>query len=188
MLTTPATRRASRIAYGAAILFAISLARFVVLPVLGLPMTSPIAAQLNAGLLPVAAHLILFPIIAALPVPPWAKAAGYGWLGIDITTDIMALQGVAEAIYLPMRFGGHVLAALWITVAAWHTSGATRWIGLLLALDLAAFSFIPHGPLAILYPTGFLLPLWFALVGRYLAQSSAPPQPSVTAGESRGVP
>jgi hypothetical protein len=162
-------RTASRAAYGAAVLFAISLARFLFIPRLGLPVNSPLVAQLNGGLLPVAAHLILFPVVAALPAPPWARAAGYGWLVIDITTDIMALQGVADMIYLPMRYGGHIAAALWIATASWQAKGATRIVGLLLALVLGGYSLIPQGPIGMLIASGPLLPLWFALVGRLLA-------------------
>jgi hypothetical protein len=164
-------RFASRAAYGAAVLFAVSLARFFFLPHLGLGADSLVAAELNGGLLPVAAHLILFPVVAALPAPPWARAAGYGWLVIDITTDIMALQGVTDTVYLPMRYGGHISAALWIAVASWQAKGVTRIVGLLLALILGGYSFIPHGPIGILIPSGLLLPLWFALLGRLLARS-----------------
>lgn len=157
-------------AYGAAVLFTISLARFFVIPRLGLPANSLLVAKLNGGLLPVAAHLLLFPIVAALAAPPWARAAGYGWLVIDIATDIMALNGVADATYLSMRFGGHVVAALWIAVASWQAAGATRVIGLLLALDLGSYSFIPHGPFVVLLPTALLFPIWFALVGRLISR------------------
>src|SRR5690349_1069647 len=92
------TRWASRAAYGAAVLFVVSLARFFFIPRLGLAADSLIVAELNGGLLPVAAHLILFPVVAALPASPWARAAGYGWLVIDITTDIMALQKVVDTV------------------------------------------------------------------------------------------
>ena len=159
-----------RAAYAAAILFAISLARFFFIPRLGLPANSPLVAELNGGLLPVAAHLLLFPVVAALPAPPWARAAGYGWLVVDIATDIMALNGVADMTYLSMRYGGHIAAALWITFASWQARGATRWVGLLLAFDLGAFSFIPHGSFLLLLPSGPLLPIWFALAGHWLAQ------------------
>ena len=157
-----------RVAYVAAILFAVSLARFFFIPLLGLPANSVILAELNGGLLPTAAHLILFPIVAALPAPFWAKAAGFGWLVIDITTDIMALNGIADTIYLPMRYGGHVSAALWIATASWQATGATRIVGLLLAFDLGIYSFIPNGPTVILFPSGILLPVWFWLVARLL--------------------
>lgn len=158
-------------AYGAAILFVVSLARFFFIPRLGLLANSPIVAELNGGLLPVAAHLLLFPVVAALPAPRWARAAGYGWLAIDIATDIMALNGVSDTIYLPMRYGGHISAALWIGTASWQAKGAMRIVGLLLAFNLGAYSFIPHGPLFLLFPTGPLLPIWFALAGRLIART-----------------
>jgi hypothetical protein len=135
-----------RAAYSAAVLFTVSLARFFFIPRLGLPADSPILAELNGGLLPVAAHLLLFPAVAAIPAPPWARAAGYGWLAIDITTDIMALQDVADTLYFPMRYGGHISAALWIVLASVQMGGVGRIVGLFLALDLGTFSLIPHAP------------------------------------------
>ena len=157
-------------AYGAAILFAVSLARFYFIPRLGLPPDSLLLAELNAGLLPIAAHLLLFPLVAALPAPQWAKAAGYGWLVIDMASDIMALNSVPNTTYLPMRYGGHVAAALWIATASWQASGAMRIVGLLLAFNLGGYSLIPHASYLLLIPTGFLLPIWFALAGRHLAR------------------
>jgi hypothetical protein len=75
------TRWASRAAYSAAVLFVASLARFFFIPRLGLGADSLIVAELNGGLLPVAAHLILFPVVAALDAPPWARLwAMAGWL------------------------------------------------------------------------------------------------------------
>lgn len=172
MNETNSTERvgAAYAAYAAAVLFVFSLARFFFIPRLGLPADSPIVAELNGGLLPVAAHLLLFPVVAALPAPPWARAAGYGWLVIDIVTDIMALNGVPDTIYLPMRYGGHVSAALWIATASWRGRGALRIVGLLLALILGGYSFVPNGPIWLLIPSGPLLPLWFALVGRFIAR------------------
>lgn len=156
--------------YGAAILFAVSLARFYFIPRLGLPANSLLLAELNAGLLPIAAHLLLFPLVAALPAPQWARAAGYGWLTIDMATDIMALNSVPDTTYLPMRYGGHIAAALWIATASRQAKGALRIVGLLLALNLGGYSLIPHASYLLLIPTGVLLPLWFALAGRRLAQ------------------
>jgi hypothetical protein len=170
-------------AYGAVVLFTISLARFFFIPRLGLPADSPIVVQLNGGLLPVAAHLLLFPVIAALPAPPWARAAGYGWLVIDMATDIMALNGVASTISLPMKYGGHVSAALWITSSCWQAKGATRLVGLLLALDLGVYSFIPRGSFVVLLPSGLLFPIWFWLVGRLLTHKGDYQQGRVEGGE-----
>jgi hypothetical protein len=123
-------------------------------------------------LLAIAPHVLLFPVVAALPAPSWAKAAGFGWLVIDITQDIMALHGVAPSIYLPIRYGGHVSAALWIAFASWQSRGWIRLTGLLLALDLGSFSFVVHGSFLLLSPTFILLPLWFLLVGRFILKKA----------------
>jgi hypothetical protein len=158
-------------AYTAAALFVVSLARFLVIPLLGLAANSPIIAELN-GLLPAAAHLLLLPVVAALVAPTWARAAGYGWLVIDIATDVMALNGVADTLYLPLRYGGHVSAAVWIATASWEATGGLRAVGLLLALDLGLYSFVaPWVSLVALYPSLLLLVLWFVLVGRHIAQT-----------------
>ncbi len=152
-------------AYGVALLF---LARF---PSYLLPQQSELSVVLS-----IAPHLLLFPVVAALPAPSWARAAGYGWLVVDIATEIMALNGVPDAIFLSMKYGGHVSAALWIASASWQARGATRIVGWLLALNLGGYSFIPHGSFVILLPTLVLLPLWFVLVGLLLAQEASPVQ------------
>lgn len=160
------------LAYAAAILFAIHLVTYLIPTIRdATPSNSLIIAELLA-LLGVAEHLLLFPVITALPAPGWAKAAGYGWLVIDIATDIMQLNGVPKTTYLALRYGGHISAALWITSAAYQSKGALRIIGLLVALDLAVYSFIAFLPLTfiILLPSLVLLPLWFVLVGRHLAR------------------
>jgi hypothetical protein len=69
-----------------------------------------------------------------------------------------------------MRYGGHVSAALWIAAASWHAKGVFRAVGLLLALILGGYSFIPNGPIGLLLPTGPLIPIWLALVGRVLVR------------------
>jgi len=89
MLTTDLftdERRLGKItAYIATVVFAISLLRFYFIPRLSLSANSVALAVIN-GWLPIVAHVLLFPVVAALPAPKWAKAAGYGWLMIDITT------------------------------------------------------------------------------------------------------
>jgi hypothetical protein len=162
------TQWASRAAFAAAILFAMRFV-FFFLP----PSTASEVADgtLPGALLAVAEHLLLFPLIAALPAPAWARAAGWGWLVIDMTTDIRALNGVPAATFLAMRYGGHIAAALWFTVAGWPARGAIRWIGLLYALDLAGYSFLAaYGvSFVVLVPSAVLLPLWLVLVGQHLA-------------------
>lgn len=161
-----------RAAYAAAVLFAIHLITYFIAPVRDATTTSsPVVAELLA-LLAVAEHLLVFPVVAALPAPRWAKAAGYGWLVIDMATDIMQLNGTPKTTYLAMRYGGHISAALWIASASWEVKGAMRVIGWLLALDLALYSFIAFIPFTfvVLVPSLLLLPLWFWLVGRFLTR------------------
>ncbi len=159
-------------AYGVAVLFALRLVSFFV-PTMrdATVFNSPLLGELNA-LLGIAPHLLLFPVVAALIAPEWARAAGYGWLVVDMATDIMALDGVAPMTAFSLKYGGHIAAALWIATASWQTQGATRIVGLLLALDLSSYSFIStFVPVIPLIPSVVLLPLWFVLVGRQLAIS-----------------
>ena len=161
--------RLALVAYGVAALFAARLPSFYFLPQSS---ASLLVRELSA-LLGVAPHLLLFAVIAALPAPVWAKSAGYGWLAIDMTTDVMALNGVADATFLPMRYGGHIAAALWIATASWQARGATRGVGLLLALDLGIYSFIaPFVSFVALLPSIILLPTWFVLVARAIGRGA----------------
>ncbi len=173
--------RPTAAAYAAAFLFAIHLVTYLIAPIRdATPTSSPIVAELLA-LLGVAEHLVLFPVVAALPAPRWARAAGYGWLVIDMATDIMQLNGAAKLTYLSLRYGGHIAAALWIVAASWRTKRALRFTGCFVALDLVVYSFIAYVPFAfiVLLPSLILLPLWFWLVGNLLAYiDQCQPQPA----------
>jgi hypothetical protein len=174
------TKQIQRVAYIAAALFAVRLLSFFVPDIRdATAANSPLLGELNA-LLGIAPHLLLFAVVAALPAPEWARAAGYGWLVVDIATDIMDLNGVPYSIYITLKYGGHISAALWIAVVSWRTSGAMRIVGLLLALDLFSFSFIASFTQFLpLLPALVLLPLWFALGGRLLGQVAEYPPPTL---------
>jgi len=109
-----------------------------------------------------------------LPAPTWARAVGYGWLVLDIATDIMQLNGVDKLTYLALRYGANIAAALWIASVSWQTKGAMRVIGWIVALTLAIYSFIAFFPFTfvILLPSLVLLPVWFVLGGRLIAISN----------------
>jgi hypothetical protein len=159
-------------AYGAAILFAIHLVTYFIPPLRDVTTSDSIPLAETMALLAVAEHLILFPVIAALPAPGWSRAAGYGWLVLDIATDIMQLGGVPKLSYLSLRYGANITAALWIASASWQARGTVRIIGWIVAFTLALYSFIAFVPLAflILVPSLVLLPLWFVLMGRVLTR------------------
>ncbi|HEX4203040.1 MAG TPA: hypothetical protein VHZ51_02345 [Ktedonobacteraceae bacterium] len=166
------SQSAARAAYGAVILFAIHLVTYFIPAIRDVTTSSSVIGAEALAVLAVAEHLILFPVIAALPAPRWAKAAGYGWLVLDIATDIMQLNGVVKLTYLSLRYGANVAAAIWIASASWQGRSALRVIGLLVALDLVIYSFIAFIPFTfvILIPSLVLLPLWFWFVGRLLAR------------------
>jgi hypothetical protein len=174
-------------AYAAAVLFTVHLITYFIPSIRdATPTSSTIVAELLA-LLGVAEHLLLFPVVAALPAPRWARAAGYGWLVIDMATDIMQLNGIDKSIYLSLRYGGHISAALWIASASWQTKGALRLVGWLLALDLAIYSFITFIPFTfvVLIPSLVLLPVWLVLVGRLLAREGEHRQERTEFGEKQ---
>ncbi len=165
--------RAAYVAYVAAVLFAIRFVFFFLPP--------GIQSQVGDGTVPgallsLAEHLVMFPIIAALPAPQWAKAAGYGWLVVDMSTDIMAFNHVPNTIYLALRYGDHLSAAVWIAVASWQARGAIRVIGLLYVLNLASYSYLAAYGVspAVLAPSAILFPTWLVLVGRRLARPGMP--------------
>jgi hypothetical protein len=176
-------------AYTAAVLFTVHLITYFIPSIRdSTPISSPIMAELLA-LLGVAEHLLLFPVVATLPAPRWARAAGYGWLVIDMATDIMQLNGIDKSTYLSLRYGGHISAALWIASASWQAKGAMRIVGWLLALDLFIYSFLAFIPLTfvVLFPSLVLLPVWLVLVGRLLAREGEHRQGRAEFGEKQGM-
>jgi hypothetical protein len=57
--------------------------------------------------------------------------------------------------------------------ASWQAKGATRGVGLLLALDLGVYSFIaPFVSFVALLPSIVLLPAWFILVARSIGRGA----------------
>ena len=116
------SRWIARASYGAALLFAIHLVTYFIPSIPDVTTSSSVIGAEALALLAVVEHLILLPVIAALPVPKWARAVGYGWLVLDIATDIMQLNGVVKPTYLSLRYGANVAAVLWIASASWHST------------------------------------------------------------------
>lgn len=134
----------------------------------------PFALLLLATIDAIAFHLLLFPVIAALPAPAWAKAAGYGWLVIDIASSVMTVNGIADATTMALRLGGHIAAVTWIAAAAWSARGWTRAVGYALAAFLGTYSFWGQfEPQAALAPALLLMAAWVALSAGRLHKSAA---------------
>ena len=55
-------------------------------------------------------HLAVFLLVFKLPAPEWARAAGYGWLLLDVAAGILRINQVQPAIAQHVRLGGHIFA------------------------------------------------------------------------------
>ena len=110
-------------------------------------------------------HLTLFLLVSRLEAPDWARAAGYGWLVLDVTAAILTLNGVPYGIYEHLRFGGHVFGGIWIATASLSGSRPVRIVGVITGLYLTGFSFLsPFLSPRVLGPNGFLVLIWLAII------------------------
>ncbi|NWC92875.1 MULTISPECIES: hypothetical protein [unclassified Pseudomonas] len=110
-------------------------------------------------------HLAIFLLVPQLPAPGWAKAAGYGWLVVDVTVGVMTLNHVPSEIAMPIRLGGHIFAGLWIVNVSLLAIRPIKFTGLIAGGWLAAFSFVsPFVPKTALAPTALLMLLWLGLI------------------------
>jgi len=107
-----ASQQTEKAAYGAALLFGIHLVTYFIPSIRDVTINSSVIEAEALALLAVAEHLILFPVVATLPAPNWGRAVGYGWLVLDIATDIMQLNGADKLTYLTLRYGANIAAAL----------------------------------------------------------------------------
>lgn len=174
--TVPAVRRptASAFAYAAAVLFAAHLATYFVPSVRDVTLASSATVAGALALLAVAQHAVVLPVVAALPAPRWARAGGYLWLVVDMGTDLLQLAGAPKSLYLVLRLGINLVAALWIASASLRACGGMRAIGAFVALDFACYSLVALlSPLAfvVTLPSLVLLPVWFVLAGHLLRRS-----------------
>ncbi|GGL10505.1 hypothetical protein [Mangrovihabitans endophyticus] len=114
-------------------------------------------------------HLAILVLIARIDAPPWAKAAGYSWITLDVLTGIMSIYGVAYDLTWPVRLGGHVFAGVWIlTSSLCARNRAIAVVGAITGVWLGAYSFIADvAPVQILYPSAPLVIVWLALLAAY---------------------
>jgi len=162
-------------AYGAAVLFALHLVTYFIPSIRDATLNSAMPVAILLGVLAVAQHLIVFPVVAALPAPRWAQIAGYVWLVVDMLTDLLQLGGASKSVYLVMRLAINLVAALWIAAASVQARGALRGIGLFVAIDFACYSFaaaLVSWAFVITLPSLVLLPVWFILVGNRLGTNT----------------
>lgn len=110
-------------------------------------------------------HLSLFLLVAKLPVPSWAAAAGYGWLVLDVTTGVSIISGVPGAVAEYFRLSGHIFGGVWIAVASLQGAGVTKVIGCIAGIWLTSYTFASATlPPLFLAPASVLVLAWLLLV------------------------
>ena len=164
-------RTAARLAYIAVILFAAHFVTYFVPALRDASFGAGTGAALFVALLALAQHGVVFPVVAALPAPGWARTSAYVWLVGDMISDLMQLFGAPTSQYLTLRLIVNVLAAVWFLVSSWRAPLAMRFVGIFVGCDLVAYSLTaPFDPRAFVLslPSLILVPVWFVLVGRLL--------------------
>jgi hypothetical protein len=159
---TSPQRLASTAAYVAALLFFFLIIMF-----------ATVHNGMIIGIVAVTFHVLLFPVVANLPSTEWARACGYGWIMLDIASNMMQINGVDEHLCSALRYGAHIPAVIWIITSSMHCNRQMLSVGLVQGVIMAGYSFIaPWAPAWVLYPAMILLIVWLFLAGRFLATQS----------------
>jgi len=160
------------------------IALFTPTLILGLAMPgSKIGAALG-----VLFHLSVLFLVSRMPAPLWAKAAGFAWLALDITSGAMTLNDVPYDIAFPVRLGGHILAATWIITASLMSKPrSVRVLGIVVGLWLGLFTFFGSIlPAALLGPPGILVVVWFGLLAWKFKTTPAAPDLLISGSPTAG--
>jgi hypothetical protein len=103
--------------------------------------------------------------VAAAVIPKWARAAGYGWLLLDVAAGTLGINQVQPAIAQHVRLGGHIFAGIWIVMASLQGSLAAKLVGLPTGVILFAYTFAsPFLPRVWLSPAAILMLVWLAIL------------------------
>ena len=115
-------------------------------------------------------HLAVFLLVFKLPAPEWARAAGYGWLLLDVAAGTLRINQLQPAIAQPaiaqrVRLAGHIFAGIWFVMASLQGSLAARLVGLSAGAILFAYTFAsPFLPRVWLSPASILVLAWLAIL------------------------
>ncbi len=127
-------------------------------------------------------HLAIFLLVAKLEAPEWAKAAGYGWLVLDVMTGVLTLNGVPYEIYNFVRLGGHIFGGIWIATASLSGSRPMMIVGVITGVYLSAYTFVsPFVSMKVLGPNAILVLVWLAIIAW---QNGSKPQPRTVSPSS----
>ncbi len=110
-------------------------------------------------------HLVLFLMVARLEAPEWARAAGYGWLVLDIAAAVMTMDNVEHNIAYSERYGGHIFAGIWMVTVSTRGSWPVRITGVLAGGLLFGYSFVARFvPPQALAASSPLILLWLGFI------------------------
>lgn len=133
--------------------------------------------KLAAEYVGTAFHLLLLPIIAALPLAPIWQATGLAWVVCDIIASIGMLwtarwdNEAAERVFNAIRMAGHLFAGIWIACASIRLGPAGLVVGGLLALSFVIYTLaagrLPEKALAV---PGVLMAGWLLLLAHHFLQ------------------
>ena len=169
-MTDANTRLAMRGAFAGAALFVALIVAFSTMD----PNHPSTLTTLLIGVIGVSSHLVLLPVVAALPAPGWARAGGYAWIAIDTMLNVASINGADAVMIAALRLGGHVPAGLWMVVAAQQTGGAVGALGIPLGVVLAIHAFAsPWIPAWVLFIPFVSIPVWLTIVGRHFARKTS---------------
>lgn len=135
-------------------------------------------------------HLSILFLVSRLAAAPWAKAAGYGWVALDVLAGILMINDVAYDTAWAVRLGGHVLAGVWIVSSSLVSkSWPVRVVGVVTGLWLGAYSFVGDVlPESFLRPAGILILVWFALLAiSHRSDEERPSAPTSSASVAGAV-
>jgi len=129
-------------------------------------------------------HLSILFLVSRLTAAPWAKAAGYSWVALDVLAGILMINAIEYDTAWAVRLGGHVLAGVWIVASSLVShSWPVRLVGIVTGVWLAGYSFVGT-VLAeeFLRPAGIMILVWFALLAIFhrdnLEHPTAPTSPA----------
>lgn len=131
-------------------------------------------------------HLSILFLVSRLAAASWAKAAGYGWVALDVLAGILMINGIEYETAWAVRLGAHVLAGVWIVASSLVSrSWSVRVVGVVVGVWLAGYSFAgTHLAEEFLRPAGIMILVWFALLA--ILHRDQPERPAVPASPDAG--
>ncbi|GGP67775.1 hypothetical protein [Saccharothrix coeruleofusca] len=123
-------------------------------------------------------HLAILFLISRMDAPMWAKAAGFGWITLDVLAGALLINEVPAELPDQIRLGGHILAGLWIATASLvHRVAVVRIVGAITGTWLGGYTFVAHSlPEPYLRPAAILLIVWLILLATTHRPATAVPE------------